>query len=137
MKCRLFVLLCFVFSSGLAIAQQTDSIRPGNLVVSEPISAIESMESFAEENKRKKSIQGYRVQIFNGTRQEAQKVRVTFVKAYPDLPVTLTYDAPEYRVQAGNFRTKLEAEKLLAKIRQEFRGSFVVRTQVDLPQLPD
>jgi hypothetical protein len=136
MKTLVFGLLTLFLALQTAEAQTSDTAQVGRLIVSEPLAAIESLESFTAENKRKKTIPGFRVQIFNGNKQEAQRVRVAFVKAYPNIPVALTYDAPEYRVQAGDFRTRVEAEKLLAMIRQEFRGSFVVRTLIELPALP-
>lgn len=81
------------------------------------------------------SMPGYRVQIYNGKKSETLAKRGQFIGVFPSVPVYTLYEAPEYRVQAGDFRTRLEAEKFLKQVVREFGAGFVVKTQIKLPRL--
>lgn len=127
-----FLLVSFCFSQNFLMAQN----NPSNLTLIEPLVIQDLMEEFINENRKLQSIKGYRVQIYNGSKKEAQDVRAAFLKSYPEQPVALTYETPEYKVQVGNFRSRVEAEALLAIIRATFKGCFVVKSSIDLPELP-
>jgi hypothetical protein len=114
----------------------TGQNEPSNLTLIEPLAIQELMQEFTAENSKHQTIKGFRVQIYNGSKREAQGVRATFLKAYPEQTVALTYETPEYKVQVGNFRTRVEAEALLSIIRATFKGCFVVKSSIDLPETP-
>lgn len=75
-------------------------------------------------------ISGFRVQIFSssgtGSSQKAREARTKFLTFYPSLKAYTDYEAPNFRVRVGDFRTKLEAEKIKKSISQEFPASFIV-----------
>jgi hypothetical protein len=130
------------FATVVCIAQETPSVlgidtnlTAGHLVIDEPTTVTQMVNDFLKENTNAKTLKGYRVQLFNGSKAEAQKVRIAFLKAYPDIEIIMTYQTPEYKIQAGNFRTLLEAEQLLNELRSTFKGSFVVKTTIDFPPL--
>lgn len=91
---------------------------------------------YRRQNLRNPHIPGYRIQIYNGRKNACQAKRSAFVQLYPDLPPYTLYESPEYRVQVGNFRSRLEAERLLTKIIVDFPGSFILKTWIDWPALP-
>lgn len=78
---------------------------------------------------------GYRVQIYNGSKQETLKARAKFISVFPSTPVYTVYESPEYKVQTGDFRTRLEAEKFLKQVVSDFGSGFVVKTKIKLPSL--
>ncbi|MDX5326351.1 MAG: SPOR domain-containing protein [Bacteroidota bacterium] len=82
------------------------------------------------------AIQGYRIQIFNGNKKGAFDAKSAFLRSGLDLPVNIIYETPEYKTQIGNFRTRLDAERALKAVREVDRGAFVVKTRIDLPDLP-
>ena len=82
-----------------------------------------------------KQISGYRVQLYSGGRDNANKTRQASIQKFPKVACVLIYEAPDFKVQLGNFRTVMEAEKHLQQIRLEFAGAFVVKSNIDLPQL--
>lgn len=69
---------------------------------------------------------GYRIQLYNGNEQQARKLRERFRIEFPGNSIKLVYRAPEWKVQVGNYKTKLEADRDLIKFREEFSGIIVI-----------
>lgn len=88
-----------------------------------------------EENIRKKGLEGYRVQIFQGTKEEANKIKARFLRKYPDCKVYAPFQSPFFTVYVGDFRTKSEALKLQSQIKSEFSNSFIVEGPISFPEL--
>lgn len=79
---------------------------------------------------------GYRIQLyFGGERIKAQEVRSEFLLSYPEVPAYLIYQQPNFKVRAGDFRTRLEAAGFLKKLEFRFKSSFIVPDDVKLPSL--
>ena len=86
--------------------------------------------------KAKNGVDGWRVQlIFKTKKEEIQKLKIAFIKLYPEIPTYLEYDAPYYRVRVGNCRTKLEAIKIKALISKKFPGAYPVPEIINFSQL--
>lgn len=81
-------------------------------------------------------LDGYRVQLFFGTRNEANKMRVEFLRAFPEVGAYVTYLAPNFRLRVGDFRTRAEAEKFKREVGQTYQGAYIVADQISLPPLP-
>lgn len=79
---------------------------------------------------------GHRIQIYfdagNNSKQGAYNVAELFYKQYPDIPVYVTFKEPYYRVRVGDFRTKLDADKLLNSINKTFKGAFWVKEFISI-----
>lgn len=112
-----------------------DSIQKGQVVIHADERIPELMERYKKENDGIK-ISGYRVQLFSGDRKSAFDLRSGFMRKLPSYSVTVIYDSPNFKTQAGNFRTRLEAEKALEEIWPQYKSAFVVKTEIDLPALP-
>ena len=69
---------------------------------------------------------GYRIQLYNGNEQKARKIKAHFTVEFPGNFSKLVYNAPEWKVQVGNYKTKLEADKYLIKFQEKFSGIIVV-----------
>ena len=79
---------------------------------------------------------GYRIQInFGQDRNQANKVRGDFSVKYPGIPTYMAYQQPYFKVNVGDFRTKLEASKNLNLIRKNYPGSFIVKDKIYPPPL--
>ena len=73
-----------------------------------------------------RGIEGWRIQIaFANKESQISPKHIEFLKKYPEIPIYLTYKAPYYRLRIGDFRTKLEAEKIKNKISKDYRGYIV------------
>lgn len=87
------------------------------------------------ENKQKPGTSGYRVQLFFGSREEANKIKSDYLKIYPEGQAYVEYQAPNFKVRVGNFRSQIEAEKYLYEIKEDFPSAYVVDEWIELPPL--
>ena len=83
------------------------------------------------------TIDGFRVQIFmesgNDAVEHANAVMEEFKANYPDFPIYLVFGQPYYRLRVGDFRTRLEAEKMFQTLSQEYKKAFVTSDRIQLP----
>ena len=87
-------------------------------------------------NQQKDGILGWRVQLtFKSTKEEIKKIRVNFIKLYPEIPTYLTYDSPYYRICVGDFRSKHEAIKLNNFIRKNYIEAYPVQKIIPISLL--
>ena len=69
---------------------------------------------------------GFRIQLYNGLSQnKANDVRASFVELFPEITSELIYEQPEWKVQTSTFKTRLQAYKAWAKIKESFKGTFI------------
>ncbi len=82
-------------------------------------------------NDLKKTVPGYRVQIYSGAnRSRATELKNEFYNKYPLVPSYLLYHQPNFRVRVGDFRTRLQAWKFHEQITSSYATSFIVRDDV-------
>lgn len=81
-------------------------------------------------------ITGYRIQLFfDSEKSKVDQARIRFVTQFPKVETYITYNAPNYFLRVGDFRTQLEADKVKAELGQEFPTSFVVKEKINLPRI--
>jgi hypothetical protein len=79
---------------------------------------------------------GYRVQVFYGSdRREVFSQQAKFKSLYPTLNTYITYKEPNYYLRTGDFRTRLEAQRLMNELRSEFPTLFIFREKINAPNL--
>lgn len=79
---------------------------------------------------------GYRVQIFYGSdRRETFAEQARFKSSYPKLNTYISYKEPNYYLRVGDFRTRLEAQRLLNELRVSFPTLFIFREKINAPNL--
>ena len=87
----------------------------------------------------KKQAYGYSVQIYFGAGSDAQtkaeKSVKEFRRSFPDEDATIVYEAPYFKVHAGNCRSRLEATKLKKAVESQFPGCFIVECKINYPKL--
>ena len=120
----------------------TERIRPEILTHLTVIqdSRLEKMLAWdIEKNTFVDGVEGYRVEIFFSPAVDAyemaKKKKLEFLSKYPDIPVYIKYDAPNFRVRVGDFRTKNEALKLYKKIKSNYSVAFIVADDIKFPLL--
>ena len=120
-----------VLTYSFAISADTIS-TPGTLSVTgdSRLSALIQKHIEVNQDDCPNIIEGYRVQVFSssgtGSSQKAREARTKFLSFYPGLKAYTDYEAPNFRVRVGDYRTKLEAEKIKKMISQEFPACFIV-----------
>ena len=130
---RYFILsVPLIFGSCLLHGQRIDS---SSFELSESPKIQQMMREFIESNAAKRTMQGYRVQIANGSKAELLEYKYAVLQQFPDLPVHLLHVYPEYRLQVGHFRDALDAERTLGLIRVHYPGAFTLATEIQWPSL--
>ena len=69
---------------------------------------------------------GYSIQIYYGNERTAKSKNARFRILYPRVYSKLVYNNPEWKVQVGNYKTKLEADRANLIFRKEFSGTIVI-----------
>ena len=86
-----------------------------------------------------KSYSGFRIRLFfasNRTaREESAAVIRRFNEMYPHIEAYRSFSSPNFKVTVGNFRTRLEAEALLRKLKADFPDAFIVRERFKYPSI--
>lgn len=75
-------------------------------------------------------INGYRVQIYFGKRSKAEQKKATFLKKYSDWPIYIVWQQPDFKVQVGNFMTKIQAEKVQHEIISAYPNAYPIYTKI-------
>ena len=83
-------------------------------------------------NKNLNQIKGYKIQLFYGSEQGAIKLREEFNSVFPDIPSELKFNSPDWKVWAGSYKTKLEADRALAEIKEGFPSAIRIAAKVKL-----
>tara|TARA_B110000091_G_scaffold116748_1_gene125883 strand:+ start:361 stop:729 length:369 start_codon:yes stop_codon:yes gene_type:complete len=69
---------------------------------------------------------GFRVQIYYGNETKARSLRSKFSLNYPEVYTKLDYNQPYWKVQVGNYKTRLEADKAMIRFLEKFSGLIVI-----------
>lgn len=126
-------ILLLITISFLASAQQDDILlaaeEPGTVtIVTEPgINRISNLQ--LEWNRlRGHTCSGYRIEIFFGkSRDEAKKIMKSFKEERDSISCDLEFDNPYLRVRVGNFRDRVEAQKLYNELKKEFNTVIIIK----------
>ena len=74
---------------------------------------------------------GYRIKIhFSADKTKAREIQAKFSSKYSDVSTHEEYQQPNFVVNVGDFKTKLEAYQLLKKIKEDFPYAFIVKSKV-------
>lgn len=116
-----------------------DEARVGSLVVVQDKRINKLIEKEIRINEENKTIPGFRIQLFSGTganvKTEANEIKSSFLKTHENVPAYVKYHDSIWKTRVGDFRTKLEAEKFLLEIQEEFPNSFVVSDDINFPEI--
>ena len=81
---------------------------------------------------------GYRIQLFfDQNRTEVDKANSTILQMEYESPTYIEYKAPNYFLMQGDYRTKLEAEKIRSTLTSEFPEAIVVEDKIYLPKIKE
>jgi len=75
--------------------------------------------------------QKFKIQIYNGSRPGAENARNNFRKYYSNWSVSIQYETPNYKIWVGNFKTRLEADRALLRVKRKFTNAFIFKPKKD------
>ncbi len=82
-------------------------------------------------NKNLKTIKGYKIQLFYGNEKNSYKIKDEFKAISPEIDTKIIFSSPQWKVQIGNFRTRLEADRQLVEIKKEYPSAIVIASEID------
>jgi len=118
---------------------EMEPVKIGSAVSNSNEQIKEADALYLEQSKANPTIKGYTVLVFSGSgansKLKARNSLIEFENLYPECTTHLAWKSPNYELRVGDFRTKLEAEKLLITIKIDFPAAFVKSSIIDLPAI--
>jgi hypothetical protein len=131
------ILLLFAILTSWWCSAQND--HSGKVTINAPTNIDRLVEKHREISKLHPEFEGYRVQIFfdsgNNSKSKAFEAYKNFLSRYPGYEAYVVYQEPNYKVRAGDFRTRLEAEGFLRQVVADFPSAFVIKDMIKFPPL--
>ena len=78
-------------------------------------------------NKKNKVAGGFKIQIYNGSRSGALDAKSEFRESYNEWPLEMKFETPNYKIWVGNFKTRLEADRALLRVKKKFGNAFIFK----------
>jgi len=136
MKLKKYLVVLFLLTTWMVYGQNENQ---GNISVNSDPRIDELVKLHVAYNKAFPFMSGYRIQIFmesgNEALNQAEKVKEVFNDKYKNNNAYLIFVAPYYRVRVGDFRTRLEAEKFLQQIIRKYPNAWVIKDEINFPEL--
>jgi hypothetical protein len=127
--------------SSSSIFQQIESRKPGSgtvrIIQDNKIRDLVNLH--LTQQKKVNGIKGYRIWIYSGSGQEANKgadqARARFISKYGvEIKSYKRFEYPFFKVYVGDFRTKSEALRFYKKIENDYPDAFI---REDIIAFPD
>ncbi len=121
---QLFI-LTFMFFALLMTGQDTIT-APNRFIVTAKVDTILAKRSDCFLNT-KTSFKYYHIQLYNGQSiNKARSVKADFQSKFPDNYIVIEWESPEFKVWAGEYESKLAADRALYRIKSEYPNAFIV-----------
>ena len=109
------------FISGISTAQTA------TLTVNQDSKIIKLLELKKDLEKENKLSDGYTIQLYYGELDKANQILRKYRGNHTNWPASIEYETPNYKVWAGNFSTRIEAERALMEIQKDFSAAFILK----------
>lgn len=79
--------------------------------------------------KENKLSDGHTIQLYYGELDKANQILRKYKGSYSNWPASIEYETPNYKVWAGNFASRIEAERALIEIQKSFSSAFILKPE--------
>lgn len=126
MKLRIIynLLVTSIFSLLFSIAGFS---QQATLTINEDPKLSNLLRTQKELEKENKLAMGYTVQLYYGELDEANQILRKYKNSFSDWPASLEYETPNYKIWAGSFSSRIEAERALIQIQKKFTSAFILK----------
>lgn len=121
LKINLISVVCFILFSSSCFAQQ------GNITINQDQKISNLLALKKELNSNEDTPDRFKIQIYSGTRLGATSAEKDFRAIHEDLNSKIIFDTPNFKLWVGNFRTRLEADRALRKIKTDFPNALILK----------
>ncbi len=120
-KFKITSFICLIFISSLVFSQE------GQVVINQDKHITVLLDLKKEINKNETSSERYKIQVYSGNRSGAYEAQKEFSSSFGGWYPSMQYETPNFKIWAGNFRTRLEADRALKKIKRKFPNAFIFK----------
>jgi hypothetical protein len=133
------LLLVALFSFNFVMAQSTIYTDTNSVVIHkdprvEALAKKQAALNAAIKKASARSMRGYRLLVINtNKRNEAIDAKTKIYTYFPDLKAYLIYQTPYFKLKAGNFRTRDEAERYRKNLNSVFpKGVYIINDTIEI-----
>lgn len=121
LKIKLIVLtgLCTITVSLKTFAQQ------GQININQDKKIDRLLVVKKEMNKDENATDRFKIQVYSGSRVEAEEILTKCKKSFSKWKTTIAYETPNYKIWIGSYRTRLEADRALNDIKEKYPNGFI------------
>jgi hypothetical protein len=128
-KYRLLFFLSFLLLYQLNASGQT---KEGTVRIESSAHIDEMVAQKKDYNKTVETFQGYKIQIYYGSEKECYEMKDEFSSLFPDIATSIIFSTPQWKLQVGNYRTRLEADHEMVNIKKEYPAAIVLATEIEM-----
>jgi hypothetical protein len=93
----------------------------------------EVLDSISSINKTQKFIDGFTIQVYSGSkREEALNIKKQLTTSLPELESEVQYVQPNFRVKAGKYLHRLDAQKDYMALKHHFPNAIVIPDKISI-----
>ena len=124
----LFSLLFVIFCQSTLLGQTTE----GKVRIETSAHIDEMAAQKKDYNKTVKSYKGFKIQIYYGSEKKCYEVKDEFSSLFSEIPTSIIFSTPQWKLQVGNYRTRLEADHSMVSIKKEYPAAIVLATEIEI-----
>ncbi|WP_281766328.1 SPOR domain-containing protein [Neptunitalea lumnitzerae] len=124
MKKYIMTSLGLALFSQIITAQTEENVENKNIEQSEVIAKLVELKKTTGLNENLDKI--YTIQIFSGKKDNAMVALKEVKEKHPELLSNIYYEYPNYKIKIGKYRNRLEADKELLSIKEEYPHAFII-----------
>ena len=128
-KLKVFILLVFIVFLQNNLEAQTED---GTVRIESSAHIDQMLAQKKNYNKSLEKFQGFKIQIYYGSEKECYEVKEEFKSLFPDIATSIIFSTPQWKLQIGNYRTRLEADHSMVSIKKEYPSAIVLATEIDI-----
>lgn len=128
-KTRMFFLFALIFLIHWQMKAQSEE---GTVRIESSAHVDEMVAQKKDYNKSIETYQGYKIQIYYGSEKECYEVKDEFSSLFPEIVTSIIFSTPQWKLQIGNYRTRLEADYAMVNIKKEYPAAIVLATEIDI-----
>lgn len=116
-----------IISLLLVIFSETSFAQSATVTVHEDAKITKLLQLKKDLEKDNKLSDGYTIQLYYGELNEANATIKKYKNTYVAWPASIEYETPNYKVWAGNFSSRLEADRALIEVQRTFNAAFILK----------
>lgn len=119
----------FIVSILLILFSSKSFSQQATLVVNEDSRINELLKLQKDLEKENKLSIVFTIQLYYGDLDKANDIIKKYKRSYSNWPASIEYETPNWKVWAGSFTSRLEAERALKEIQSDFSSAFILKPE--------